>query len=170
MVQTLKNIPIGVQDFESLIHDDYLYVDKTELIYRLITTGRYYFLSRPRRFGKSLLISTLKAFFLGKKELFHGLAIENFAKEWVEYPVLHLDLNTEKYDTKEALENKHFRCGKVCMAKTRKSGRWQRVSMALSVELAKRRVGEWLFWLMNTTNRCYKPLEIRNFKTNIVLR
>ena len=106
MVQTLKNIPIGVQDFESLIHDDYLYVDKTELIYRLITTGRYYFLSRPRRFGKSLLISTLKAFFLGKKELFHGLAIENFAKEWVEYPVLHLDLNTEKYDTKEALENK----------------------------------------------------------------
>ena len=105
-MQTLKNIPIGVQDFESLIHDDYLYVDKTELIYRLITTGRYYFLSRPRRFGKSLLISTLKAFFLGKKELFHGLAIENLAKEWVEYPVLHLDLNTEKYDTKEALENK----------------------------------------------------------------
>ena len=105
-MQTLKNIPIGIQDFEKIRKDDFLYIDKTALIYRLISTGCYYFLSRPRRFGKSLLISTLKAFFLGKKELFKGLAIENLAKEWVEYPVLHLDLNTEKYDTKEALENK----------------------------------------------------------------
>ena len=106
MAQSLLNIPIGVQDFESLIHDDYLYVDKTELIYRLITTGRYYFLSRPRRFGKSLLISTLKAFFLGKKELFKGLAVEHLEQNWNVHPVLHLDLNTSKYVEKSVLTKK----------------------------------------------------------------
>jgi len=63
MESTLKNLPIGIQDFESLRIDNYLYVDKTSLIYKLLSTGRYYFLSRPRRFGKSLLISTLKAYF-----------------------------------------------------------------------------------------------------------
>ncbi len=68
-------LPIGIQDFESLRIDGYAYVDKTEQIYRLISEGRYYFLSRPRRFGKSLLITTLKAMFLGKRELFKGLAI-----------------------------------------------------------------------------------------------
>ena len=86
-----KLYPIGIQNFESLRQDGYIYVDKTELIYQLVKTGRYYFLSRPRRFGKSLLISTLEAYFLGKKELFEGLAIEKLEKDWLEYPVLHLD-------------------------------------------------------------------------------
>jgi hypothetical protein len=100
-------LPIGIQDFESLRMDGYVYVDKTEQIYRLISEGRYYFLSRPRRFGKSLLITTLKALFLGKRELFHGLAIDS--KEdwsWATHPVLHLDLNTNKYDKAEVLEQK----------------------------------------------------------------
>ena len=105
MESTLKNFPIGIQDFESLRIDNYLYVDKTSLIYKLLSTGRYYFLSRPRRFGKSLLISTLKAYFLGKKKLFSGLAIEQLEKQWTVYPVLHLDLNTAKYDSKEVLDN-----------------------------------------------------------------
>lgn len=74
-------LPIGIQDFESLRMDGYVYVDKTEQMYRLISQGRYYFLSRPRRFGKSLLLSTLKAFFLGKRELFKGLAVDQ-KEDW----------------------------------------------------------------------------------------
>ena len=101
-----KLYPVGIQNFESLRKDGYVYVDKTEIIYRLVKTGRYYFLSRPRRFGKSMLISTLEAYFQGKKELFEGLAIEALEKEWNRYPVLHLDLNTEKYNTIEALDKK----------------------------------------------------------------
>ena len=106
MEQTLKNLPIGIQDFESLINDGYLYVDKTALMHRLVSTGRYYFLSRPRRFGKSLLISTLKAYFLGKKDLFEGLAVEQLEQKWTVHPVLHLDLNTDNYDSKAALDNR----------------------------------------------------------------
>ena len=99
-------LPIGIQNFESLRKDGYLYIDKTEHVYRLASEGRYYFLSRPRRFGKSLLISTIKALFQGKRELFKGLAIDQKEDwEWVEHPVMHLDLNTEKYDSKEKLEN-----------------------------------------------------------------
>jgi hypothetical protein len=105
-MEALKNLPIGVQEFESLRRDGYLYVDKTALVYQLATTGRYYFLSRPRRFGKSMLLSTLHAYFEGKKELFEGLAIENLEKDWIKYPVLHLDLNTENYSDPAALENK----------------------------------------------------------------
>ena len=101
-----KLYPIGIQNFESLRDDGYFYVDKTALMYQMVKTGRYYFLSRPRRFGKSLLISTLKAYFQGKKELFEGLAVEKLEKDWVKYPILHIDLNTEKYDTPESLENK----------------------------------------------------------------
>lgn len=97
--------PIGIQNFESLRKDGYFYIDKTELIYRLINSGRYFFLSRPRRFGKSLLISTLEAYFEGKRELFNGLAIEKLERDWVKRPVLHLDLNTEKYETPESIEN-----------------------------------------------------------------
>lgn len=97
--------PIGVQNFESLRKDGYLYVDKTALIHKLAMTGRYYFLSRPRRFGKSLLISTLEAYFQGKKELFKGLAMEQLEEKWTVHPVLRLDLNIEKYDTIESLNN-----------------------------------------------------------------
>ncbi len=105
-MEALKNLPIGVQDFESLRKDGYLYVDKTALVYQLATVGRYYFLSRPRRFGKSMLLSTLHAYFSGKKELFEGLAIEKLEKDWTTYPVLHLDLNTSEYKTEDDLRNK----------------------------------------------------------------
>ncbi|MDY4916513.1 MAG: AAA family ATPase, partial [Candidatus Cryptobacteroides sp.] len=86
--------PIGIQNFSEVRGNDYLYIDKTALIYKLVSEGKYYFLSRPRRFGKSLLVSTLEAYFQGRKDLFNGLAIENLEKDWQEYPVLHLDLNT----------------------------------------------------------------------------
>ena len=100
-----KIYPIGIQNFESLRKDGFFYIDKTALVYQLVKTGRYYFLSRPRRFGKSLLISTLEAYFQGKKELFTGLAVEKLEKDWIEYPILHLDLNIERYDTPESLGN-----------------------------------------------------------------
>lgn len=96
--------PIGIQNFEKLRKDGYIYVDKTALIYQLVDSGSYYFLSRPRRFGKSLLMSTLEAYFEGKRELFEGLAIEKLENDWVKRPVLHLDLNTEKYENPESLE------------------------------------------------------------------
>lgn len=100
----IMKYPIGIQNFENLRRDGYAYVDKTALMYKMVSEGKYYFLSRPRRFGKSLLLSTLQAYFEGQKELFEGLAVEQLEKEWKQYPILHLDLNTEKYDTVEALE------------------------------------------------------------------
>ena len=98
-------LPIGIQSFEKLRSEGFLYVDKTALVYKLANSRLPYFLSRPRRFGKSLLLSTLEAYFQGKKELFKGLAIEQLEKDWKEYPVLHLDLNAEKYDSRKALES-----------------------------------------------------------------
>ena len=97
--------PIGIQHFESLRKDGFVYVDKTRIIHDLVSNGRYYFLSRPRRFGKSMLISTLKAYFEGKRELFQGLAMEQLEQEWRVHPVLHLDLNIEKYASQESLDN-----------------------------------------------------------------
>ena len=94
-----KLYPVGIQNFEKIRRDGYCYIDKTALVYQLVKTGSYYFLSRPRRFGKSLLVSTLEAYFQGKKELFEGLAIEGLEKEWKQYPVIHLDLNAKKFDT-----------------------------------------------------------------------
>ena len=106
-MEQLKTLPIGIQSFEKLREDGYLYIDKTELVYKLIKGGSYYFLSRPRRFGKSLLMSTIHAVFDGKRELFDGLAIADKADmDWAKHPVLHLDLNTNKYDAKEVLEDK----------------------------------------------------------------
>lgn len=99
-----KIYPIGIQNFEKLRNDGYFYIDKTALMYHMVKTGSYYFLSRPRRFGKSLLISTLEAYFQGKKDLFAGLAVEKLEKDWTKYPILHLDLNIEKYDTLESLD------------------------------------------------------------------
>lgn len=84
--------PIGIQDFENIRRDHYVYVDKTALVYKLATTGKYYFLSRPRRFGKSLLVSTLEAYFSGRKGLFEGLAVAGLEKDWIQYPVLRVDL------------------------------------------------------------------------------
>jgi hypothetical protein len=104
-MEALKNMPIGVQDFEKLRNGNYLYVDKTALIYQLVSTGSYYFLSRPRRFGKSMLLSTLHAYFSGKKNLFEGLAIEKLEEIWIEYPVFHLDLNLIKKGDDKALDS-----------------------------------------------------------------
>ena len=96
--------PIGIQNFESIRQGGYIYVDKTDLIHQLASTGKYYFLSRPRRFGKSLLVSTMEAYFQGKKELFKGLALEKQEKDWTNYPVLHLDLSGKTYNKAEDLE------------------------------------------------------------------
>ena len=101
-----KLYPIGIQNFEKIRKEGYVYIDKTAMIYQLVKTGNYYFLSRPRRFGKSLLISTLEAYFQGKKELFTGLAMEKLEKDWIAYPILHLDLNTENYSIPQSLELK----------------------------------------------------------------
>ena len=97
--------PIGIQQFEENRLGDWIYVDKTVHIYNLAAGGKYFFLSRPRRFGKSMLLSTLEAYFQGKKRLFKGLAIEQLETEWAEHPVLHLDLNAEKYTAPEDLTN-----------------------------------------------------------------
>ena len=100
----LKLFPIGIQDFERLRKDGCYYVDKTDIIYRMTHTYNYYFLSRPRRFGKSLLISTLRDYFLGKKELFTGLAMEKLEKEWKQYPVFHLSFAGTKFTDLNTLQ------------------------------------------------------------------
>ena len=101
-----KLYPIGIQTFERIRKEDNLYIDKTAYVYRLANTdGSYFFLSRPRRFGKSLLVSTLDSYFSGKKELFKGLAIEQMEHEWTEYPVLHFDMSGGKHMEKEQLED-----------------------------------------------------------------
>ena len=102
----MMKYPIGIQSFDKLREDGYVYVDKTELIYRLVTTGNIYFLSRPRRFGKSLLVSTLKCYFQGRKELFKGLAIDKLENKWEEYPVFHLDFNGTDFTKAGNLELK----------------------------------------------------------------
>ena len=97
--------PIGIQTFEEVRRKGFLYVDKTEYVYRMThTSGKYYFLGRPRRFGKSLLVTTLLSYFEGRKDLFEGLAIEKLEHEWTEYPVLHLDMSGGKHMEKEQLE------------------------------------------------------------------
>lgn len=101
--------PIGIQSFSEIRENGYVYVDKTQKIYDLIDSGKYYFISRPRRFGKSLLLSTIKSYFEGKKELFEGLAIESLEKDWVKHPVIHLSLagyNPSELDLKEVLKNR----------------------------------------------------------------
>ena len=101
----LKLYPIGIQTFERIRREDKLYIDKTEYVYRMThTSGTYFFLARPRRFGKSLLVSTMQSYFEGKKELFKGLAVDKLEKEWTEYPVLHFDMSGGKHMEPEQLE------------------------------------------------------------------
>ena len=100
----MKRLPVGIQTFEKIIDGDYLYIDKTRYIWNMIHLGSYVFLSRPRRFGKSLLISTLQAYFEGRKELFKGLYIDSVEKEWTEYPVLRFDMSMGKHMEREQLE------------------------------------------------------------------
>ena len=96
--------PIGIQSFEKIRKDGFVYVDKTALIYDLVNNGTIYFLSRPRRFGKSLLVSTLENYFLGRRELFRGLAIDSLEKEWNTYPVFHIDFNGINFNKPDSLE------------------------------------------------------------------
>ena len=98
--------PIGIQSFNQIIEDGYVYVDKTDLVYRLTHEGKIYFLSRPRRFGKSLLVSTLENYYLGRKELFKGLAMERLEKEWAVHPVFHVDFNSTNFTNPGELEQK----------------------------------------------------------------
>ena len=100
-----KLYPIGMQTFSEIREEDFLYIDKTEYIYRMShTSGKYFFLARPRRFGKSLLVSTMQSYFEGKKELFKGLAVDKLEKEWTEYPVLHFDMSGGKHMEPEQLK------------------------------------------------------------------
>jgi hypothetical protein len=101
----IRKLPIGIQDFEDLRRKGFVYVDKTEYVWKLATEGKPYFLSRPRRFGKSLLLTTLKAYFQGKKELFDGLAVAERETEWQKYPVIHLDFNPSGYGSVASLNN-----------------------------------------------------------------
>ena len=98
--------PLGVQTFEKIRKDECVYVDKTALIFQLVKAGKVYSLSRPRRFGKSLLVSTIKSYFEGRKELFEGLAIEKLETEWLAYPVFHIDFNGVNFETPGALEGR----------------------------------------------------------------
>ena len=103
--------PIGIQDFGEVRRGGFAYVDKTALMYKMASEGKYYFLSRPRRFGKSLLLSTLKAYFEGRRELFEGLAVSRLEQEWLSYPILHLDLNSRQYKDESSLDaelNRHL--------------------------------------------------------------
>ena len=122
-----KLYPIGIQTFERIRKEDKFYVDKTEYVYRMThTDGTYFFLSRPRRFGKSLLVTTLQSYFEGRRDLFEGLAIEQLEKEWTQYPVLHLDMSggkhMEKADLEEylgyILKNNEVAYGVECDSKT----------------------------------------------------
>lgn len=100
-----QRYPVGIQSFEEIRTGGYVYVDKTAIVARLIREGKYYFLSRPRRFGKSLLLSTIEAYFLGRRDLFDGLALGRLTGEWDPHPVLHLDLNVGDYSDREGLES-----------------------------------------------------------------
>lgn len=103
--------PIGIQSFSEIRNNGYVYIDKTALLYKMVDEGKYYFLSRPRRFGKSLLLSTFVAYFQGRQDLFDGLAISKLEKEWNTYPILHLDLNSREYKDESSLEtelNRHL--------------------------------------------------------------
>ena len=111
MLVTGRKLPIGIQTFEDIRNDGYLYVDKTALMWTIANIGKPFFLSRPRRFGKGLLISTFEVYFKGRRELFTGLAVEELEKKWEEHPVLHLDLNARKYTTPadlDAILNQHL--------------------------------------------------------------
>ena len=93
----MNRYPLGIQTFEEIRKNNQYYVDKTDLIYNIVKGSQSNFLNRPRRFGKSLLVTTMQAYFEGKKDLFKGLAIEKLEKEWMKYPVIHLDLSRGKY-------------------------------------------------------------------------
>lgn len=145
-------LPIGIQEFESLRNDGYTYIDKTSYIWRLVDEGRYYFLSRPRRFGKSLLMSTIQTFFEGKKEYFDGTigqplyiaTSEDVKWDWQPHPIMHLDLNTQRYDTPEALEHMldDFLCKQEALYGSRESERGFGLRFQGVIERACKQMGK----------------------------
>ena len=136
--------PIGIQSFEQLREDGYVYVDKTDLVYKLVTTGKIYFLSRPRRFGKSLLVSTLKNYFLGRRDLFGGLAISSLEKEWLEYPVFRIDFNGGIFTQHGELERKID--GYL--------SRWEEIYGPSAAPMSAPAAGAWCS-STSTTSRCW---------------
>ena len=163
--------PIGIQNFEKIRKDGYLYIDKTALIYQLVKTGSYYFLSRPRRFGKSLLLSTLEAYFQGKRELFEGLAMERLEKDWEVYPILHLDLNARHYKDTAALTSilNEFLEKWEALYGTEKQGRALEERFSYVIEQAYRQTGHRVVILIDEYD---KPLlqNLHDEKTQTQLR
>nr|WP_293532833.1 ATP-binding protein [Prevotella sp.] len=129
-----KKYPLGIQTFSEIAKGNYYYADKTDVVYRLVHYAKYHFLSRPRRFGKSLFVSTLQAYFEGKKELFKGLAIEQLEQEWTEYPVIHLDLSGGKY---YSIENLHDILNMILLRQEEKYGIKTDKSQAYSARLTQ---------------------------------
>lgn len=127
-----KKYPLGIQTFSEIAKGNYYYADKTDVVYRLVHYAKYHFLSRPRRFGKSLFVSTLQAYFEGRKELFKGLAIEQLEQEWTEYPVIHLDLSGGKY---YSIENLHDILNMILLRQEEKYGIETDKSQAYSARL-----------------------------------
>lgn len=127
-----KKYPLGIQTFSEIAKGNYYYADKTDVVYRLVHYAKYHFLSRPRRFGKSLFVSTLQAYFEGRKELFKGLAIEQLEQEWTEYPVIHLDLSVGKY---YSIENLHDILNMILLRQEEKYGIETNKSQAYSARL-----------------------------------
>ena len=168
-----KIYPIGIQNFEKIRKDGYSYVDKTALVYQLVRTGSYYFLSRPRRFGKSLLLSTIEAYLLGKKELFEGLAIEQLEKDWIQYPILHLDLNARKYDTPQSLLdelNKHLEFWEQ-KYHSPYGDRAPEERFYHIVRSAYEQTGQRVVVLVDEyDNPCCRPLAIRRYRMSFAIR
>ena len=127
-----KKYPLGIQTFSEIAKGNYYYADKTDVVYRLVHYAKYHFLSRPRRFGKSLFVSTLQAYFEGRKELFKGLAIEQLEQEWTVYPVIHLDLSGGKY---YSIENLHDILNMILLRQEEKYGIENNKSQAYSARL-----------------------------------
>ena len=107
MEQMMRKYPVGIQTFERIIKEGFIYVDKTDLVWQMAHYATFVFMSRPRRFGKSLLTSTLESYFKGDRELFEGLKIMKFEKEWTKYPVIHLDLSSTKDRKSTRLNSSH---------------------------------------------------------------
>ena len=153
-----KKYPLGIQTFSEIAKGNYYYADKTDVVYRLVHYAKYHFLSRPRRFGKSLFVSTLQAYFEGRKELFKGLAIEQLEQEWTEYPVIHLDLSGGKY---YSIENLHDILNMILLRQEEKYGIENNKSQAYSARLThiletpfKKLANKWLCSSMNMILLC----------------
>jgi len=147
-----RNLPIGQSSFERIIKNDYIYVDKTWHIYNLITSTQFNFLSRPRRFGKSLLISTLEQIFKGNKELFKGLWIYDADYQWEEFPVVRIDFNQVLVETPETLKEglvKHLQAIGKNYEIALKEDNYKYVFMEIIITLYEKYKKMWLFSLTN---------------------